>query len=179
MTNVPIQNLPLVSTLNGGEYLEISAPVPSLPGTYVSQKATSATIAGIFSKLIPSTIEYVIDGLGVAISTGVKGYLSIPFTGVITSAVLIADQSGTVTVNLWKCTYAQFDGGLTHPVAADSITGGNPPALSSATKNTSNLSGWSLTMSQGDVLAFQIPTLATNITRVTLALGVTRTVLTS
>ncbi len=49
----------------------------------------------------PSTFQYqvgdiveVIDGGGSVISTGVQGYISIPFAGIIQSATIIADQSG-------------------------------------------------------------------------------------
>ena len=123
----------------------------------------------------PWSIEFLIDGGGGNITAGVKGYLEVPFGGVITSWQLFGDASGSVTVDIWKCTYAQFDGGATHPVLADSITGSATPSMSSATKNSSStLTGWTTTLSQGDVLAFSLPSSATGIARLTLALQLTR-----
>jgi hypothetical protein len=120
-------------------------------------------------------MEFVMDGLGAPLTTGVKGYLQWPFAGTVTEATLLADQSGSITVDFWKCTYAQFDAGATHPVSGDNITGGSGMAISSATKNDdTTLSGWSTSFSAGDVLAYDVKVAATSITRVTAILRATR-----
>jgi hypothetical protein len=107
------------------------------------------------------------------VASGVQGYMRVPFDCTITSAVVLADQSGTVSVDIWKCTYAQFDP-PTRPVVGDSITGGNPIAVSGATKASSNLSGWTVALTEGDVLAYSVPSTATSITQITVALGLRR-----
>lgn len=120
------------------------------------------------------SIECVIDGGGSAITTGLKGYLVVPFGCTLVSNRLLADQSGSIVVNVWKCTYAQFDAGATHPVAADKITSSTPPTLSSATKEEdTSLTSWTKSLSAGDVLAFNVDSVST-ITRVTLSMPYTR-----
>jgi hypothetical protein len=77
-------------------------------------------------------------------------------------------------VDIWKCTYAQFDAGSTHPVAADDITNGGE-ALSSASKlQDTSLTGWTKTINAGDILAFDCKVASVSITRVTVILKITR-----
>lgn len=89
MTNVPIQNLPIRSSLNGNELIEVSTPVPSLPGTYVSNKVTAATVAGIYA------------GLPVSSSQSANTILAGPSSGAAAAptfrALVVADLP-TVTV---------------------------------------------------------------------------------
>lgn len=120
-----------------------------------------------------ANLEFVIDGLGVALTTGIKGYLKVDFAGTIQEATLLADQSGSVVVDIFKCTYADFDP-PTHPAVADKITASAPPTISAAKKSTdSTLTGWTTTFAAGDVLAFNINS-ATTVTRVTIALKALR-----
>lgn len=124
---------------------------------------------------LPGEIVVGIDGGGTVITTGLKGYLSVPFDGTITEAKLLANQSGSIVVDIWKCTYAQFDAGATHPVTpGDKITASAPPTISSATKSTdTTLSGWTLSFASGDVFAFNVNSVTT-IQRVTLSLKFTK-----
>ena len=119
-------------------------------------------------------IEFVIDGGGSAITTGVKGYLEIPYACTINRATLLADQSGSIVVDVWKTTYASFDGGATHPVSGDKITASAPPTISSATKaQDATLTGWTTSVSAGDILAFNVNS-ATTVTRITISLKVAK-----
>lgn len=120
-------------------------------------------------------IEFVIDGGGATITTGVKGYITVDYAATILQATLLADQSGSIVVNIWKCTYAQFDAGSTHPVAGDKITASAPPTITTATKSQdSTLTGWTVAISAGDILAFNVDSITT-CQRVTLSLKVKRT----
>lgn len=135
---------------------------------------SSAANARVNIGLSVGAIEVVIDGGGSAITTGLKGYLNLPIAGTITEAKLLADQSGSIVVDVWKCTYAQFDAGATHPVSGDKITASAPPTISSATKSEdTTLTGWTTSFSAGDILAFNVNS-ATSITRVTLSLKYTK-----
>ncbi len=120
-------------------------------------------------------IEFIIDGGGSAITTGVKGDLEIPFACTIQRATLLADQSGSIVVDIFKCSYANYDGGSTHPVSGDKITASAPPTISTATKaQDSTLTGWTTSITAGDILRFNVNSITT-CTRVTLALKVLRT----
>ena len=121
-----------------------------------------------------AALAFVIDGGGAAITTGLKGYIEVPADCTIQAATLLADQSGSVVVDVWRCTYAQFAPG-SRPVASDKITASAPPTISSAAKSQdATLTGWTKTLSKGDVLAFNVNS-ASTVQRVTLSLRVLRT----
>lgn len=121
-----------------------------------------------------SAIEYVIDGGGSLISTGVAGYAEVPFDCYIEASVLTADQSGSIVIDIWKCAYDDFDAGSTHPVDADSITASAQPTISGDTKDEDEtLTGWTRTLNKGDILAFNVDSVSTH-TRVTISLKVTK-----
>ena len=113
------------------------------------------------------TLTFVIDGGGSAITTGQKGHLHIPFNCIITQATLLADQTGSIVIDIWKDGYGFFP-----PTDADSITASAPPTISSAQKSQdSTLTGWTTYIYANDVLAFNVDS-CTAITRVTLSLKV-------
>jgi len=115
------------------------------------------------------TITFIIDGGGSAITTGEKGDITIPFACTITQWTLLADQSGSVVVDIWKDTYANYP-----PTVADTITASAKPTISAATKGqSSTLTGWTTTINAGDCLAFTVDS-ASTVQRVTLSLTVTR-----
>ena len=119
---------------------------------------------------ITSVIEFVIDGGGAALTTGVKAYLEIPFGCTINRVTMLADVSGSAVVDIWNDTYANYP-----PTDADTITASAVPTISTATKSQdSTLTGWTTTITAGDILAFNVDS-ATTITKLTVSLKVTRT----
>jgi hypothetical protein len=76
-----------------------------------------------------ATLTFVIDGGGSAIAAGIKGDLQIPFACAIEQVTLLADQSGSIVIDIWKDTYANAP-----PTVADSITASAKPTISSAAK---------------------------------------------
>jgi hypothetical protein len=116
------------------------------------------------------SLTFIIDGGGSAITTGQKGHLEIPFACTITQVTMLADQSGSIVVDIWKDTYANFP-----PTDADSITASAPPTISSAQKSQdATLTDWTTAIAAGDILAFNVDS-CTTITRVTISLKVTKT----
>jgi len=115
-------------------------------------------------------IGITIDGAGTAITTGLKGYLVIPFNCTIQSWYVVADQSGSVVVDVWRAS------GFTIPTSsAQSIAGSEKPTLSSQQINTDlSLSTWSTSLSNGDVLAFNVDS-ASTITRATIEIKILKT----
>src|ERR1035437_4154779 len=137
-------------------------------GTATNTGATGTT--GATGPAQVANLEFIIDGAGSGLTTGVNGYLGGDFAGTIQGNTLLADQSGSVVVDIWKCTYANFDASVTHPVAADKITASAPPTISTASKSTdTTLTGWTTTFAAGDVFGFNVNS-CTAITKVTLAL---------
>lgn len=114
-------------------------------------------------------INFVIDGGGSAITTGIKGDIELPFAGTITSVRLLADQSGSIAVDIWKDTYANFP-----PTDADSITASAVPTITTATKSEdTTLTAWTTTFSAGDILRINVDS-ATTVQRVTLSIRGTK-----
>jgi len=114
-----------------------------------------------------AAIEVIIDGGGSEITTGVKADIEVPFNCTILQATALADQTGSIQVDIWKDTYANFP-----PDDADSITGTSPVSISSSNKSQdSTLSGWTTTISAGDILRFNVDSCST-ITRCTVSLKV-------
>lgn len=139
--------------------------------TGAAQFDSTVTVAGgrVISDL--SIWSVVIDGGGSAITTGVKLDLVVPYNATITRWDIYADQSGSIVVDIWKDTYANFA-----PTVADTITTSEKPTISAATKgqDTSLNSGNGWSVSRGDVLRFNVDSVST-VTRVVIALWVTRT----
>jgi hypothetical protein len=138
------------------------------------QGSTGATGPGVATYTNTVDIVLIADGNGMALGTGVKGYLEIDFACTITVCSLLADQVGSCVADLWLCTYAQFDGSVTHPVAGDSIAASAKPTLSSAIRyQDSTLTGWTVAIPAGSVLALNL-TSSSTITRLNCTLKVTK-----
>lgn len=177
MAGEPISQMPLAISVNGAsDYMPI-AQYTGIPGAlYVSKKIPVQTAANLFATNLPAAVVYEMDGGGLVLTTGVKGYLTMPFNGTIVSAELLSTSASTTTIDIWKTTYALFDAGATHPVVGDSITASRYLTLVSSVKYLdSTLTGWTTSFSKGDIFAFSI--LANSSSQhVTVSLGVSRTV---
>lgn len=99
------------------------------------------------------------DGGGsalVAASAAIR-YYRVKGDWTITGATILADQSGSAVVDVWKDTYANYP-----PTVADTITAAAKPTLAAAIKNEDNtLTGWTVTVSDGDILGFKVDSCAT------------------
>lgn len=160
----------LAATANTGTGAVVRATSPALttPTGIVKGDVGLGNVANL--DLSTTGITFVIDGGGSVLSTGVKGYLEIPFNCTINRATLLADQSGSVVVDIFKAAYASFP-----PVVGNKITASAPPTISATTKSQdSTLTGWTTSITAGDVLGFNVNS-ATTITRATLSLRVVRT----
>jgi hypothetical protein len=126
----------------------------------------SQGIAGIAT----GSIYFVVDGGAADITTGVKGDLTVPFNATITEWTLLSDLQGSVVVDIWKDTYANYP-----PTAADVITASAKPTISNALKGqSSTLTGWTTSITSGDTLRFNVNS-ASTVKRVTLILKITKT----
>jgi hypothetical protein len=135
----------------------------SLSGT------TLSVVAGSANKY---QLGITIDGGGSVITTGTKGFITVPISGTITAATVLstdgAATAGDIVVDVWKDTYANYP-----PTVADSITDAAPPTLSSANKSQdTTLTGWTTNVTAGDILGFNVDSVAT-VTRVTVVLTIT------
>lgn len=117
-----------------------------------------------------ANITFVIDGGGSTITTGIKGDLEVSFACTILQVTLLADQTGSIVIDIWKDTYANYP-----PDVADTITAAAKPTISAAVKSQdTTLTGWVTAVAAGSTLRFNVDS-AASIQRVTLSLKVKKT----
>lgn len=152
--------------------LDTSIELDGATASYADGTSLHDVIEDLDSRITTTTsgLNIVFDGGQTGLSTGVKGDVEMPWAGSITAARLFADQSGSIVIDIWKRTYANFP-----PLDSDSITSATPPTLSGAAKSEdTSLSGWTTAFAAGDILRFNIDSVAT-VNRVTLSLRLERT----
>jgi len=166
-----IVDLESASSLALDDLTDVDVPSPT-NGDVLTYQAGSP--AGWVAAAPPSgssstrAITFAIDGGGVALTTGVKADVYVPYACTITGVTMLADASGSVVVDIWKDTYANYP-----PVVGDSITASAKPTITTATKSQDNtLTGWTTSVSAGNTLRFNIDS-ASTITRLALTLTVT------
>jgi hypothetical protein len=154
---------------------EVSAPMsdPVTIGKFAANgaaKRTSSTSTPAWSpEPFYYTLHYTIGGYGTVIPTGVIGDLQAPAAGTIVSAALMADQTGSVSVDIWKDSYANYP-----PTVADSIVASSPLVVSSGVGVLDQtLSGWTTAVAAGDCFRFNVNSVTT-VTRLTIALRIRR-----
>lgn len=141
-----------------GDYQEITI------GANLTMTGTTLSASGGASAN-PITVGVTVDGGGSAITTGIKGYIQCPVTGTITKWTLLGDQSGSVEFDVFLDAF-----GAALPTT--SIVAAAPPALTADVTGTdSTLTGWSTTVTAGDVFGFEVVSAAT-LERVTLQIEV-------
>jgi hypothetical protein len=127
--------------------------------------------SGISANQNAAIITFVIDGGGLAVTSGPKGDVMAEFAGVITQASLLGDQTGSIVVDIWKDTYGNYP-----PTVLDSICAAAKPTLASAIKSqNTTLVGWTTAFAAGDTFRFNVEAGVINIQRVTVSLRVTKT----
>jgi hypothetical protein len=153
----------LLNAKSGGDFV-FNGPVTVPYAEYDSgewfeslEVPTKQAIWEAFNGARYAAISFIIDGGGSAITTGIKGDLEIPFNCSIQWVTLLADQSGSIVVDIWRDTYANYP-----PTVADTITASAKPTLSSAVKSqNSTLTGWSKAITANDILRFNVDSAAT------------------
>ncbi len=86
------------------------------------------------------------------ISTGFKGYTRIERNLTILGWELVANTSGTVSIDLWKTGFANFP-----PTSSNSIVAGLYPQLNNQLTNfTGSVPTWTINCSQGDYIGFTV-----------------------
>jgi hypothetical protein len=93
------------------------------------------------------------DGYNI-ISAGYKGAIKVPYDFVLTKVELVGANTGTIAVDIWRDSPANFP-----PTDADSIVGSNQPLINTGILYAdSSLSTWTVTGNSGDYLAFYVDT---------------------
>jgi len=146
------------------------APALGTPASGVATNLTgTATGLTAGNALVVERITCVVNGQGAAIAAGDLHEITIPYACTINSVTLLSSLTGSIVLDIRKCTYAGFPGSLA------SICAAAKPTLSSADKSEDvTLTGWTVAIAAGDVIRFVVDS-ASTVQRVTMSLKVTRT----
>lgn len=154
----------VTASLQGSASYAISSSWSS--GSYSTVSASFARSASYFQEI--KTFGISIDGGGSEITTGVKGDITIPFNCTINSWFITADQAGSIVIDVWKDTLANFP-----PTVADTIAGSEKPTLSGVAFNSDvALTSFTGSITANDVIRFNVDSIAT-VTRVNLVFKAT------
>lgn len=133
----------------------------------VAEAAAQAAVDTLGESTLIGTIGVTFDGGGSVITAGAECDLRVPYRATITKVTMLADQAGSIVIDVWKDRYTNFP-----PTDADSITGASPPTISGDDQSeTVNLSGWTTVVTDLDCLRFHVDS-ASAITRCVLMLTV-------
>jgi len=143
--------------------------ITEVSGTTVTVEAVNQVIEvnnlAIPPKEYTRAIAFAFDGGGSPIFAGSKGYLEVPFACVVTEWTLVADQVGSLVVDIKRATFSGF------PTTV-SITGTEKPTLSNAQKSqNTSLVGWFTILNAGDILEYVVES-STDVVRATVVLKV-------
>jgi hypothetical protein len=115
------------------------------------------------------TLSFTVDTGGAAtISSGLKSFVYLPYSGTILSWTILSNNSGSTEIDIYKTDYANYP-----PTSGDTIINSGYPNLNNNIKNqSSNLSGWnSTTFNEDEILGFYVVS-AQTLTRVQLILKI-------
>jgi hypothetical protein len=145
------------------------AGYPGGTTTFLRADGAFAAPAGGAARI--GAVGLIIDGGGSVITTGVKGFLRVPFACTVTGVTLLSTDAsataGSIVIDIWKDTYANYP-----PTVADTITASAKPTLGGANKSeNTTLTGWTTAIAAGDVLGFKVDSVTT-LTKVLVSLTV-------
>lgn len=162
------------------EYTEIATPTPPAGnkvrvfgkdvGGNTQPYAIGEDTIALPMASVRTSINAVISGGGSVITVGIQFDVEVDFDCEIEQVTLLADQSGSIIIDIWKDNYASYP-----PTVGDTITASAKPTISGATKSQdATLTGWTKTITAGQILRINVDSVTT-ITRCTLAIKVRRT----
>jgi hypothetical protein len=155
-------NGPLVPNING------RAVAATLPTDRQVMQWNDANVQWEPLALIED-IRVTIHGNAAPVGTGVQADIQVNYDCIIQEVTVLADQSTTTVLDLWKDTYANFP-----PLVADTITASAKPTMTAAEKATdATLTGWTKQITAGDIIRVNVDS-NDNAERIELILKVAR-----
>lgn len=133
-----------------------SAGVASVEGVNLLRTSDIVAVPGF---------GFTADGSGGTVATGVAGYVTVHGAGTITGWSIVATGSSpTCTIDVWK-----IASGTALPTVTNTIMGTKPALSTGNVKESTTMTGWTTTFSDGDVFGFNVDAVA-NATRITFQL---------
>lgn len=155
-----------------------TGPDGALPCTVVASEIDCSTYDVIVNSLevgaggpLTMPIEFVFYNGGSALAENQTQWLYVPQACAVAGHRIAADQSGSVVIDLWVDSHANFP-----PTNADSITASAPPTLSSAqTASDDTLTGWTTAIAAGSWIRATVEGTPASVLQVTLSVQCDRT----
>lgn len=139
------------STGASGDFLSLSGGTVT-GETIFTSGLTANTISATTYQGINRSFGVSFDGMGSVITVNSQATLTIPYNMVIQSWVLLSDITGSIVIDLWKDTYANYP-----PTSGDTITGSAIPSITNGVRNqSSTLTGWNTIVNSGDIITFNV-----------------------
>ena len=133
-------------------------------------KALASDAEGMTWQDDVKTINFLIDGGGSAITTGVKGTVRIPYGITVTAWHVVADVSGSIVVDVNGIAFGSWAGGSGGPTVAST----EKPTLSTAIANSdTSITLWTDPIAADTMLTFEVDSAAT-VTLVTVSIEFVR-----
>lgn len=129
--------------------------------------ASTHQVGGADPLIVYKKVGLSIDGNNSPLSTGVKGQIQVDFAGIIVGWSIVADQAGSITIEIDKKAGTQTAPAVPN-TTTDKISASAPISLSSAQTGgvgASGVSTWTTAVNQWDTLQFNV-TAASTLTRV-------------
>jgi hypothetical protein len=178
----------LVDNASAGITNIVNADIDSAAAIAATKLATIATagkVSGAALTLLPNipsaagvipnintvggALQVVFDNSGTEIEDGTHVEVLVPKAITITGAYAFADVSGSIEIDVWKDTIANYP-----PTVADTIVAAAPITISTATNSSdTTLTGWTTSVTALDVLKFYVNS-CTTITKCTVVLTFNR-----
>ena len=157
-------NIPQYGGGGGNSIGQLTSPGDvTTPAAIAPSQGVTATLNTSYKS---GSCGVVFDGQGGVISNGRTAYVQVPYKGTITGWTLVAAQSGSCTVTVFKDTFLNFP-----PVSPGDNIFGTQPALGGV--QTNSATGLSVAVASGDWIGFTISGVTT-VTWVNLTLSITK-----
>lgn len=155
--------------------LKSSAALTATPTNLTASGGT--TVYGTFPNftvgspiLVSGAINAVfVAASGALIASGAILDIVVPFNCTLTGYTLLPNTTGSVIVEAWKDTYANFP-----PTAADTMFSGGMVLSSAAKAQDNTLSTWNKTINTNDIIRLNVSGASTTLSQVTVVLNYTR-----
>jgi hypothetical protein len=142
------------ATVSGLVDADVSAAAAIADSKLASITTASKVNASSITGLV-GNINFIIDGGGSPITTGIKGDLELPFACKLSGITMLANASCVATVDIFRDTYANYP-----PTAVDSIINASLASLPTVTGikyQDTSLTGWAnVSLVAGDVLRYTV-----------------------
>ena len=154
--------------------MSYTAPTTVTTGDLITAATWNQDVVSNVIALTPVGLILLLNEGGAPLTTGIKGEIVMPGKADINGWYWLGDQSGSIQVDIYECTYAQYDNS-SHPVSGDTICSTNQAAVTTAHKGSdTTLTNWTKALAKLAILRFIVDN-CTSFTRGSFTLTMDRT----